>query len=166
MGRYIRGKIEKTLDLGTLAGETLISTLVDGAVVERTLISSVVASYALSDLTPGGSVGPIVVRIAHSDYTDAEIEAFIENSGSWSEANKTAQEIGQRKIRTVGIFPDGESASTTSVLNHGNPIKTKLNWILTVGQTIRIWAFNKGTAALSTTDPDVSVMGHANLFPK
>ncbi len=167
MGRYIRGGVDENLGLGTLAAATLVSAIFDNVVNERTLISSLVASWSLSNWTPIESVGPIVVGVAHSDYTDAEIEEYIENLNSWDEgALIQSREINRRLVRRVGQFDIPASATESSVLNHGKPIKTKLNWILLQGQSLRYWAYNQGTAAIATTNPDVRLQGHANLFPK
>ncbi len=166
MGRYLRGKIQKTLDLGTLGAKVLISTLLDGAVVERTRITSIVATWSLADFTDAIGDGPILCGVAHSDYTDAEIEAVIENSGSWDEGNLISQEIAKRRVRIIGSFESSVADSQgVAVLNDGKPIKTRLNWLLTTGDNLRVWAYNQGDSALATTDPDMSVSGHANLFP-
>ncbi len=169
MGRYIRGNVDENLALGTLAAATLVGVLFDETVNERTYVSSIVATWNLSDFTEAADVGPIVVGIAHGDYSDAEIEAFIENTGSWNEGDLVQQrEVGRRLIRKVGTFgADGPVDSATSLtLNDGKPITTKLGWILLQGQTLRYWAYNPGAAAVSTTDPNVRLSGHVNLWPR
>ncbi len=167
MGRYIRGKVGTTLNLGTLGATTLISKVLDGVVEERTLVTSIVATYALADFTNAIGDGPIAVGVAHSDYTDAEVEAFIENTGSWTEGDKVSQEVSKRQVRIIGVLESSVADSQGSIaLNEGKPIKTKLNWILTTGKTLRLWAYNMGDSALATTDPDLTIIGHVNLFPK
>ncbi len=166
MGRYIRGQIDDELAFGSLASKDLSSSDLDEVVQERTLITSVVLTHTMDNLTPTANVGPIMCGVAHGDYTTAEIEAFIENAGSWDEGNLTSQEIGRRKIRIVGIFDGVGSAADSTVLNDGKPIKTKLNWILTQGETIQQWVYNLGSAAVATTAPNYHIQGHANLFPK
>ncbi len=168
MGRYIRGNVDEELSLGTLAGRTLVSQIFDDSVNERTLITSIVATWTLSDMTDGADIGPILVGVAHSDYTATEMEEFIENTGSWDEGNLVSREVANRKVRMVGQFgtPGGASSSGTMVLGDGKPIKTKLNWILNQGQTLDFWAYNLGDNALATTVPILQVEGHANLFPK
>ncbi len=167
MGRYIRGNVQLTLPLTTLAANTLVSTAL-GAVTERTLISSLIATWTLRTLTVADNVGPIKVGVSHSDYTDAEVEQWIEQSEStsWAEADKVAQEISRRKIRRIGVFEAPGVALGPSSLRDGKEIKTKLNWILTVGQTVNVWAYNMGSSAVATTVPDLNVEGHANLWPR
>ncbi len=168
MGRYIRGEVDEELALGTLAAKDVISAAFDSAVIERTFISSLVAIWSVTAVTPSTTAGPIMVGVAHSDYSAAEIEEWIENTGSWTEADQIGQEIGRRKIRKVGIFRFQGAAGITSVavLNEGRAIKTKLGWILTTGQNIQAWAYNLGTGAFATTDPAVDIQGHVNLWPR
>ncbi len=166
MGRYIRGNIDLDVALGTLAGQTGLRTALAATVTERTLVSSIVATYAMQGYTVIDNVGPVVCGVSHSDYSLAEIEAWIEQtSGAWAEADQVGQEIARRKIRRIGTFDLTLSIAATS-LNDGKEMKTKLNWILNAGQTLAFWVYNQGSAAFATTDPDFHVTGHANLFPK
>ncbi len=167
--RYLRGNITETLALGTLGAGVVVGANISNVVFDRTFVSSVVATYSLAEFTEAVDDGPITVGLAHSDYTDAEIEEWIENTGGWNEGNKVAQEIAKRKIKIVGTFdtrPGLAAGIASMVLNDGKMIKTKLNVILLEGQTIKIWARNDGQSALATTIPDVTVQGHANLWPR
>jgi len=164
--RYIRGQVDEELDLGTLAGRTLVAQVFDESVVERTFVSSIRASWSLSGLTPATDDGPVLVGIAHQDYTAAEIEEVIENTGSWSEADLIAQERGKRKVRIVGTFPMPKDLLDSVVLNEGRPIRTKLGWILTTGQSLDLWAYNLGTSGFAGTAPKVHLEGFANLWPQ
>jgi len=164
--RYLRGNIQEDLDLGTLAAQTPVSALFDETVQERTLVSSIDVLWSMTDWTITTDAGPIIVGVAHSDYTDAEIEAYIENTGSWDEGDKVqSREIAKRLIRHVGVF-DVAITNEISTLNDGKPIKTKLNWILTQGQTLRVWAYNQGQAAVATTTANVHLQGVAHLWPR
>ncbi len=162
---YRKGALQMKLDLGTLAGQTLVSAANSETVTERTRLSSIKGSYILSGFTLTAEVGPIRFGLAHSDYSDAEIEQWIEQQGSWSEGNLVAKEIADRRIREVGVFQTRDTGSAGSwSFRQGQPVKTKLNWILITGQTVKLWAYNVGSAAVATTDPDVEFEGHANLF--
>ncbi len=164
--RYIRGEMDEEMAIGTLNAKVVISAAIDNTVVERTWVSSMKALWSLKNVTPSATAGPLLVGIAHSDYTSAEIEEWIENTAGWAEADQIGQEIGRRKIRKVGIFENTGSVSDASVLNDGRMVHTKLGWILTSGQTLRTWAYNLGTGAYATTDPSVDIQGHANLWPR
>ncbi len=163
MNTYIKGNIDHVLGLGTLAANTLISSDNADSVDDSAIVTSVVATWAIDSMTVAEDQGPILVGMAHSDYTDAEIEAYVEQLTGWSKADLISREVSQRKIRTVGIL--GVVISNgAAFLNDGKPIKTKLNWKLAEGQTIAFWAYNVGGAALSGTAPDIHINGHANIF--
>ncbi len=164
--RYIRGSVEEQVSLGTLAGQTLTSAVFDNTVNERTFVSSIVATWDVKNFTAGGAIGPLLCGIAHSDYSNAEIEAWVEDSGSWDEGDLVRQEIAKRKIRTVCELRAGATASDGFVANDGKPIRTKLNWIMLQGQTLRLWVFNLGGSAIATTIPIVQCSGHVNLWPR
>ncbi len=163
MGRYIRGNVDEELTIAGLTTRDVASVAFDETVNERTRVTSLVARYSIDDFTVIANAGPILVGIAHSDYSAAEIEEWIENTGSWNEGDLVAQEIGKRKIRQVGIF---DASVGGDVLNDGKAIKTKLNWILLQAQTLQVWAYNLGGASVATTTPSIHVEGHANLFPQ
>ncbi len=163
-GRYLKGNIDENLSLGTLASKTLVSDTWDETVEDRARISSIVCAWSLDELT--GSQGPILFGVAHSDYTDAEIEQVLENAGSWKEGSKVEQEISKRLVRIIGTF-DTENNSTDPAdadFNDGRPVKTKLNWVLNEGDTLKMWGYNVSGTPLATTAPNIRCNGHANLW--
>ncbi len=163
MKGYLKGNVNEELTLGTLAAKTLISTTFDESVEERTLVSSVVATYSLDSLT--SPQGPIIFGIAHGDYTDAEIEEVIENIQSWTPGDKISQERAKRLVRQIGTFTASTLAGVQDVtFNDGRPKKTKLNWMLQSDATLRLWAYNITAGALSGTSPVLRMDGHANLW--
>jgi len=164
--KYLRGSVDEGLLLTTIGANSLLSSDFDETVNERAFVSSIVASWSLANWTDIANAGPILVGIAHSDYTSSEIEAVIENTGSWNEGSLVEQEIAKRKIRIVGQFSGAASAADAQVLNDGKPIRTKCGWILNQGQTLKVWAYNTGTVAVATTVPFLHVQGHANLWPR
>lgn len=166
MRRYIKGNIDLNGNLGTLAAVTGILLVPADVVEEQAFISSVKCIYSLAGITQGDNVGPIHVGIAHSDYTLSEIEAWIEQSTGWAQGDKVAQEISSRLIRRIGTFDMPDVVGDSVTLNLGKPITTKLGWGLTTGQNVVFYVYNEGSVALSTTDPNVHITGHANLWPK
>ena len=164
--RYIRGVIQNRFTLGTLAATTLISSTNSDTVTEKAWLSSVKATWSMDQFTEGAGDGPILVGIAHSDYSDSEIEEFVEQVTSWDEGNLVSKEISSRKIRRVGTFGSTGPALSGNVLNDGRPITTKCGWMLTTGDTVKFWAYNQGSSALATTSPAVVTAGHANLWPR
>ncbi len=122
---------------GTLAADDLTLTVLTEVFTEERRILSVDASWGMEDLTAGD--GPISVGVAHSDYTDAEIEECLEAAGAWDEGNKVAQEQAKRLVRDVGLLTEEETA-----LNEGQSIKTRLNWRMATGDTLAFWLRNRG----------------------
>ncbi len=165
--KYINGSIDHRLQIGSsLAANTLIGSNITQVTVDTCRLSSIKCSYSLNNFTPTANAGPIIVGVAHSDYTDAEVEQWLETSGSWDRGNTSAREQRSRMVRQIGRFnigPDGASTDAV-VLNGGRPIKTKLNWLLTEGQTVKFWAFNSGSVAVATTNPNFEIQGDANLW--
>jgi len=164
MSRYVKGNVDEDFALGTLAANTAILEASD-TVGERTRITSVDVIYTLAGMTASDNAGPIEVGFAHSDYTLAEIEEFLELTTSWNEGDLLDKEVSSRLIRRIGVFDTPATAGESYTLNDGKAIKTKLNWILNAGQGLNWFAYNQGGAALATTDPNVHIVGHANLFP-
>ncbi len=162
--QYVKGDINLGLDLGTLGAGVLTSQINAEVAVEKTLVSSIKCQYSLSEFTQAVGDGPIVVGVAHSDYTDAEMEEVLENIGSWNPGDKISQERAKRLVRIIGTFQQVDISLGNTVLNDGKPIKTKLNWTLITGASLKFWAYNQGESALATTDPDLNVIGHANLW--
>ncbi len=163
---YIKGPIQNRFTLGTLAPVTLLGDNIDDSVTERAWLSSILCTWSMDEFTTGAGDGPILVGIAHSDYSDAEIEAWVEQTTGWDVGDLVSREISGRKIRRVGIFGSTGQALSGTVLNDGKPIRTKCGWMLNTGQSIRIWAYNQGSSALATTSPAVVTAGHANLWPR
>ncbi len=167
MGKYLRGNVDEELTIAGLATRTLTAVAFDETVTERTFVSSMVASWSMDEWTPTANAGPIMVGVAHSDYSAAEVEEWIENTGSWSEGDVVqSREVAKRLIRRVGIFRDRGVVLENIVLGDGKPIRTKLGWILNAGQTLDVWAYNLGGASVATTIPSIHVEGHANLWPR
>jgi len=145
--------------------KTGVKNAVDDTLTEKAWLSSVKATWSLQNATPGAGIGPILVGVAHSDYTLTEIEEWIENLQSWEEGDKRQQEVARRKIRRVGILGTGANLADMITLNDGKPVHTKCGWQLATGQTVALWYYNAGTAAFATTTPTVATEGHANLWP-
>ncbi len=163
--RYLRGAIDLDMLLGTLGAESLIGQNVPDSVIEQAFCTSVKVRCSMKNYTTSATRGPILIGVCHSDYTNAEIEEWVENLGSWDAGDLRSQEIAKRKIRQIGVFESPETAALSAVLNDGRLMTIRCKWMLQTGQTIKFWAYNNGSAALATTDPTVHFDGHANLWP-
>lgn len=164
MSRYVSGAIDFLLSAPTLAGQTLLSGMLTQTVVDSMRVSSIKCVYTLSNVTPQANTGPMLFGVAHSDYDDTEIEGWVESAGSWDLGNKTAQEVRSRLIRQIGVFDTDISSTNVVRVNDGKPIKTKLNWNLAEGQSLRYWVYNTGATAYATTAPSFKANGTANLW--
>ncbi len=165
--RYLRGQIDAQLALLTLAGDTVLGANVQDVLTESAYLTSVKATWSLRSYTVQAGDGPVVVGVAHSDYTDAEILAWVLASNSWEQGNMTAGEIRRRKIRQVGVIVVTGIVTGgvgDAYLNDGKLVTTKCGWQLITGQTLKFWAYNSASGALST-GAVVHVNGHANLWP-
>ncbi len=160
---YIRGSIDIDQSLSTLAADTGVLAATQ-TVTERTRVSSVKNTYSISDETPAANQGPIIVGVAHSDYSLAEIEAWLESTTSWDASNLVEAEVQGRKIRQIGVYDVPVAVGGSYALNDGKPITTKLNWILTTGQGLNFWFYNSGTVDIGSSAPNGKVVGHANLW--
>lgn len=165
--RYLRGAVNADLSGGTLAAKSLSSADFPDVVTETTWVSSVIARWTMDNWTSGDGEGPLLIGLAHSDYTNDEIEEFIENTTSWEVGNLVGQEQAKRKIRMIGTFDNRPATGPDDaiVLNDGKPIRTKCGWMLNTGQTVNLWAYNTGSQTL-TTAPRIRGYGHANLWPR
>jgi len=163
--KYLRGAIDLDQLLGTLGAESLATKIVEDTVVEKAWCSSVEVRCSMKNYTTSATRGPILIGVAHSDYTAAEIEEWVENLGSWDAGDLRSQEIARRKIRQIGVFISPATAALSAVLNDGLPVHVKCGWMLQTAQSVRFWAYNNGSSALATTDPTVHYDGHANLWP-
>ncbi len=157
--RLLKGVVNESLALSTLANNALISSNFSDTVQERTFAISAEITWLLRDAT--SLEAGIVCGLAHSDYTSAEIEAYIEATGTWDEGDLVQQEIMRRKIRTVGMY---EGVASDMPLNNGQPIKTKLGFILNQGDTLKHWAYNRSGGTLTTGSIQL-VNGHVWLRP-
>ncbi len=163
-GGYIKGKMDISLALTTLGANTLVSQDVADTVEAVTWVSSIKVTASLSNVTPVVNAGPVLFGVAHSDYTDAEIEAWIEQATNWNLSDLTSQEVGKRKIRQIGIISAADAVGETSNFNQGRSTRTKVGWELGIGTTLNVWAYNTGIAAFSTSVPQFEMNGHANLW--
>ncbi len=103
--------------------------------------------------------GPIVIGVAHSDYTDVEIQEWFLALAAWSEEDKIAREQSRRLCRVLGMLSGG---TVSEKLWDGRQRKFRLNWLLGEGQAIKFWAFNSDSNDL-TGGTVANIDGHANV---
>ncbi len=151
---FTTARLAASKALSTLGSATLIGSNLLNASDSDYRAISVDLYWALNEGTVGE--GPISVGLAHGDYSDGEIEECIEQLSSMARGDKIAQEQNNRLVRMVGVFTP--NTGTDQKLNDGKLIRTRLNWHITTGKTIKIWAYNN-TASTLTTGAVVAVQG-------
>ncbi len=141
----MQGQALIAVTLGTQANATVIKNDNADASDIKTFAISLHGTWTKRNGTIGE--GPLMVGVAHSDYSAAEIEEWIEASNSWDQGDLVAQEVAKRKIRRVGAF-SGDTVEET--LNDGRVIKTPLKWLLNAGDTISVWVYSRVGSTLTT----------------
>ncbi len=134
------------------------------------IATSVEATYSINieQAAEPNEVGPVVVGLAKSDYSTAEIEAWVENTTGFTRANLISQEISARHIRHVGMFTLPQVTTSQQVsaeLNDGVPIKTRLNWRILEGTRIVVWLYNAGEVSIvASAGQNLVMAGQINGF--
>ncbi len=91
--------------------------------------------------------GPLVIGLAHSDYSAAEIEEALEAVTSWNLSNLIEREQAGRKVRTIGALPILVAAE---VMENGSKIKVKLGFTVAAGHTLKLWGWNQSGSPMTT----------------
>ncbi len=138
-----RVRVSPEVALATLATDTVIKVGLTGAAVATYRAISAKLVYSVQALTSGE--GPILLGLAHSDYTVAEIKEAIESAASIDAGSKIEGERSNRLVRIIGT-----ALSQEPVLNQGKPIHTKLNWLMTPGDELVLFAYNEDDSSLTT----------------
>ncbi len=151
-----RVRFSSELGLGTLASDTAITAAVFGAGDLPYRMVSIKGTYAARNLTT--DEGPLTFGWAHSDYTTAEIKEALEAVSAISQGDKIANEKANRLVRVVGLILRGTGGAM--IVNDGMPIKTRLNWLIAVGDSVVFFVFNEDTGSL-TTGATINMQGDA-----
>ncbi len=146
-----RVRVTPAVALSTLAQAVAIVVNVTPASTSTYRCMSIKGVISLTDLT--ANEGPIVVGYAHSDYSVTEIKEALEASNAIDVGDKIANEKANRLVRVVGTMNEVRES-----LNDGRPITTKLNWLMSIGDSVNLFAYNDGPALL-TTNAIVSLAG-------
>ncbi len=136
-------RVTPELSLSTLAADTALVVTMTGTSDSQYRAISIRGVWSVRLLTAGE--GPLTVGYAHGDYTVAEIKEALEATNAISRGDKIANEKSDRLVRIVGTF-----SGANATLNDGRPIKTRLNWLMPVGEQINLFVFNEDFGALTT----------------
>ncbi len=152
-----RVRVASQLSIGALASLDVVTAATTSTVQDPLRIISVDFAYKLVDLGATADDGQ-EFGLSHSDYTAAEIEECLEVSGSIDLGNKIALEQANRLVRTIGVMVGAPGTGAGLSFNDGKPMKTKLNWLMSTGDTLNIWIRN-GSGVVYTTGADLVVFG-------
>lgn len=139
-------QLDSSLALSTLALNDVVSGDFIAAGDESFRLLNIQGLWSMRGITVGE--GPVVFGVAHGDYSAAEIEECLEVATGLTRGDKVAKEQGDRLVRRIGLF---DASEADQEINDGKPIHTRLNWHITEGQTIQMWAWNKSGANPMTT---------------
>lgn len=156
----LKGNVDEAVALGALAARDVVKADFDEGVDEEAFLTSIEATYTLEGHTAGE--GPIMFGLAHSDYSDAEIEEYIETTTSWQRGDLVAQEKTRRRIYIIGTFAGD---AVTEKFNDGKPVKTKLKLPVISSARLSLWAYNLDANVL-TTGSQVLANGHCWIAPR
>ncbi len=146
--KYAKGfvaiPVNSSIALSTLTNNTTLTGSLIGTLTEDLYVTSVDLQWTIRSLTAGE--GPIQVGLAHSDYTDTEIQENLDVSYV-GPGDKITQEQARRLVRRVGLFNGlaGEEA-----LNNGVSVKTVCKFMIDDGLDLDIFASNRSGATLTT----------------
>ncbi len=144
-------------------GDVVVGAITSATTNTLRLISADLA-YAWEDIQAqiddGAEFG-----LAHSDYSAAEIEECLEAQASIDLGDKIAQEHANRLVRSIGKMPANTVAAGSGVVfNDGNKKKTRLNWLLSIGDTLNLWIRN-GSGVVWTTGSTIGAIGDLYVLP-
>ncbi len=151
-------KVASAVAAGALATEDVVSGAITSAAADKLRFVSLNASYTWTNIGSGVDDG-CTFGVAHSDYSAAEIEECLEQAASIDLGDKIAQEKGNRLVREIGtISAGGAGAAGGQAFNDGKPTKTRLNWLMSAGDTLSLWIRN-ASGTVWTTGSGVAVSG-------
>ncbi len=148
---------------GALDTKDVVVNAVSNQVTDPMRFISLDCSYSWADIGQDIDDG-CTFGIAHSDYTAAEIEECLEAGGSMDLGDKVEQEKANRLVREIGtISSSGGPSGGGAPFNDGKRVKTRLNWLMSTGDTLNVWIMNI-SGVIWTTGSGVTITG--NLWVK
>ncbi len=156
-------RVNSTSAVGALASLALTkqSFLAVSDSEYRILSAKIVAIWMnIADPDDGG----LMFGLAHSDYTAAEIEEWLEATTSIDRGDMIANERANRKCRMIGTFGQQNFSSVEGdqTFNDGKEVTVKLNWAIPIGQQVNVWMYNSSNDVWSTGS-SVGLIGSVNV---
>lgn len=156
-------RVASAVAIGALAAFDVVGGDLMGASTNGYRVTSIKAAWNISDLGAAIDDGQ-EFGIAHGDYSDTEIEEALEAAAAIDIGDQVEQEKANRKVRSLGFFTGAQVADGSLSYNEGRPVKTKLNWYIGIGDTIKMWVRN-GSDTVYTTGATLDVIGEMWVTP-
>ncbi len=149
--------------LGALVTGDVLSGAASAAAANTLRIISLDMAWGIVDLGAGSDDG-FTFGVAHSDYSAAEIEECLEATGSMDIGDKIEQERANRLVREIGtVSPQAAVAGGGATFNDGKRVKTRLNWVLAIGDSLSVWVRNASSANYTT---GANIVGNGIMWVK
>ncbi len=157
--RLRKVRITPAVAIGALASLAVVKSTGTSAAANTLRFISIDMSWSITDLAANVD-DAFQFGVAHSDYTAAEIEECLEATLSMDVGDKISQERANRLVREIGtISPTGGTILGSGIaFNDGKPVKTRLNWLMAIGDTLDVWVRN-GSGTVYTTGTILSGTG-------
>ncbi len=150
-------RISNTTAIGALAALDVIEGSLTNVATEQLRVISLDLAWSIGDLGATQDDGQ-EFGVAHSDYTAAEIEECLEATGSLDPGDKLAEEKANRLVRSIGQMQGAPGTGAGKSFKNGEKVKTRLNWLLSTGDSIVVWIRN-GSGAVYTTGASLVSVG-------
>ncbi len=150
------------LAVTALASLDVVKAAGTSALANTLRIMSLDMSWGIVDLGAAIDDG-FQFGVAHSDYTAAEIEEALEATASMDVGNKVEQERANRLVRSIGMINGQGLIGSGLIFNDGKPVKTRLNWLLSIGDTLDVWVRNASGVVYTA---GAQLVGNGHLWVK
>ncbi len=166
-----RGRRGRTVRISRNAGPGALATL---DVVSSPITDVSPDPYRLLSANLGWSWGDIQAvaddglefGLAHSDYTAAEVEECLEAQAAIDPGDKVAREQANRWVRSIGRISSAGVlvGGAAQAWNNGLPKFIRLNWYMSIGDTLNVWIRNS-SGTVWTTGSGLFVNGQITVTP-
>ncbi len=144
---------------GALGAGAVVTNAVSNQAASTMRFVSLICSYSWSN------IGAIIddgctFGVAHSDYSATEVEECLEAFSAIDLGNKIAQEQANRLVREIGTISQAGAlaAAAGAAFNDGKKYKVRLNWKMSIGDTLNLWVRN-ASGTVWTTGSSVTISG-------
>lgn len=155
-----RVRIQSGFSYGALAAADVATGPLTVAGTGTYRCISIDLNWSLTNLAAGVDADGVEFGVAHSDYSAAEVEECLESFASIDVGDKIAAEQSGRLVRQIGVISAGGATTAHGIQwNDGRSVKTRLNWLMSIGDFLNVWVRN-GSGAVYTTGTTIASIGN------